>query len=54
MTGSFQPSNAEFLRARLPKSKLDILDAGHFVWEENADAYASLVTSWWSGGCARV
>jgi pimeloyl-ACP methyl ester carboxylesterase len=48
------PSNAEFLHARLPKSKLDIIDAGHFTWEDNADAYASLVTSWWSGGYARV
>jgi pimeloyl-ACP methyl ester carboxylesterase len=48
------PSNAMFLDARLPKSMLDILDAGHFVWEENADAYASLVTSWWSGLYAQV
>jgi pimeloyl-ACP methyl ester carboxylesterase len=26
------PSNAEFLHARLPKSKLDVIDAGHFTW----------------------
>jgi pimeloyl-ACP methyl ester carboxylesterase len=48
------PSNAEFLHARLPKSKLDIIDAGHFAWEDNAAVYASVVTSWWSGGYARV
>jgi pimeloyl-ACP methyl ester carboxylesterase len=48
------PSNAEFLHARLPKSKLDIIDAGHFTWEDNASAYASVVTEWWSGGYARV
>jgi pimeloyl-ACP methyl ester carboxylesterase len=46
------PVNAEFLHERLPKSKLDIIDAGHFVWEDAADEYAALVTSWWSGGYA--
>jgi len=44
------PVNAEFLDVRLPNSKLDILDAGHFTWEDAADEYAALVTSWWSGG----
>jgi pimeloyl-ACP methyl ester carboxylesterase len=44
------PSNSRFLHERLPHSKLDILEAGHFVWEEQPDAYASLLTSWWSGG----
>jgi pimeloyl-ACP methyl ester carboxylesterase len=45
--------NAEFLHARLPNSKLDRLDAGHFVWEDAADAFAALVTSWWNGGHTR-
>jgi pimeloyl-ACP methyl ester carboxylesterase len=44
------PGNAEFLHARLPHSKLDILDAGHFTWEDAAKEYAALVTSWWEGG----
>lgn len=48
------PVNAEFLHARLPNSKLDFIDAGHFVWEEDADQYAALVTSWWDGGYASV
>ena len=42
------PVNAEFLHERLPNSKLDIIDAGHFTWEDAADEYAALVTSWWS------
>jgi pimeloyl-ACP methyl ester carboxylesterase len=46
------PVNAEFLHERLPKSKLDIIDAGHFTWEDAADVYAALVTSWWGGGYA--
>jgi pimeloyl-ACP methyl ester carboxylesterase len=46
------PVNAEFLHERLPHSKLDILDAGHFTWEDAADDYAALVTTWWSGGYA--
>jgi len=44
------PVNAEFLHERLPHSKLDIIDAGHFTWEDGADQYAALVTTWWSGG----
>jgi pimeloyl-ACP methyl ester carboxylesterase len=46
------PVNAEFLHERLPKSKLDILDVGHFTLEDAADEYAALVTSWWGGGYA--
>ncbi|MGW6929384.1 alpha/beta fold hydrolase [Lentzea sp. NPDC054927] len=40
-------SNAEYLHGRLPNSKLDLIDAGHFAWEENADEYARVVTEWW-------
>ena len=43
------PANAEFLHDRLPHSKLDFLDAGHFTWEDAANEYAALVDSWWSG-----
>jgi pimeloyl-ACP methyl ester carboxylesterase len=46
------PVNAEFLADRLPKSKLDVVDAGHFTWEDAADEYAALIVSWWSGGYA--
>jgi pimeloyl-ACP methyl ester carboxylesterase len=45
-------ANAEFLHQRLPHSKLDVLDAGHFTWEDAADQYAALVTGWWSAGDA--
>ena len=48
------PVNAEFLRERLPKSKLDVVDVGHFVWEDGADEYAALVTSWWREGYAKT
>ncbi|MDX6647098.1 MAG: hypothetical protein QOK40_2825 [Miltoncostaeaceae bacterium] len=46
------PVNAEFLHERLPDSKLDIIDVGHFTWEDGADEYAALVTAWWGGGYA--
>jgi pimeloyl-ACP methyl ester carboxylesterase len=46
--------NAELLDQRLPTSKLNILDAGHFTWEDAADEYAALATSWWQGGYAVV
>jgi pimeloyl-ACP methyl ester carboxylesterase len=48
------PVNAEFLHERLAKSKLDVIDAGHFTWEDAADEYAALVTGWWSGGCETI
>jgi len=44
--------NARFLHERLARSKLDVIDAGHFAWEDRADEYAELVTSWWSAGYA--
>ena len=40
------PSNAEFLHARLANSKLDILETGHFTWEDGADDYLALTRSW--------
>ena len=36
-------ANAEFLDERLPTSRLVILDAGHFVWEEAPTEYAAAV-----------
>ncbi|MEV7239442.1 alpha/beta hydrolase [Streptomyces sp. NPDC051020] len=42
------PENAEFLHKYLPNSKLDIIDASHFVWEEAPAEYAEVVTSWWN------
>ena len=36
-------ANAEFLDQRLPASRLVIIDAGHFVWEEQPAKYASAV-----------
>jgi pimeloyl-ACP methyl ester carboxylesterase len=46
------PVNAEYLYQRLPHGKLDILDAGHFTWEDAASEYGALVTTWWGGGYA--
>jgi pimeloyl-ACP methyl ester carboxylesterase len=43
-------ANPEFLHERLPSSKLDVLDAGHFTWEDAAETYGDLVTTWWAGG----
>ena len=36
-------ANAEFLDERLPNSRLRVIDAGHFVWEEAPAEYASIV-----------
>lgn len=40
------PSNAEFLHKRLPDSRLDILETGHYTWEDGADDYLALTRSW--------
>jgi pimeloyl-ACP methyl ester carboxylesterase len=40
-------SNAEFLHDRLPHSRVDFIDAGHFCWEEKPRQYAQLVADWW-------
>ena len=48
------PSNHRYLDQRLPNSKLDLIDAGHFTWEDAADTYADLVTGWWAGGYANT
>jgi pimeloyl-ACP methyl ester carboxylesterase len=36
-------TNAEFLDQRLPNSRLRLIDAGHFVWEERPGEYASII-----------
>ena len=43
-------ANAEYLHARLPNSRLDVLDTGHFVWEEAPGQYAAIVAAWVTGG----
>jgi pimeloyl-ACP methyl ester carboxylesterase len=48
------PSNHRYLHERLPKSKLDLIDAGHFTWEDAPEQYAEIVTSWWDGGHAET
>ncbi len=47
-------SNAEGLHRGLPKNKLDILDCGHFVWEDAAAEYAKLACDFIRGGYATV
>jgi pimeloyl-ACP methyl ester carboxylesterase len=36
-------ANVEFLDARLPHSRMAIIDAGHFAWEEAPAEYASII-----------
>src|ERR1700722_17191057 len=47
-------SNAEGLHKGLPKSKLDILDCGHFVWEDGAAEYGKLASDWIKGGYGNI
>jgi len=36
-------ANAEFLDQRLPNSRVEIVEAGHFIWEEAPQQYAVIV-----------
>jgi pimeloyl-ACP methyl ester carboxylesterase len=47
-------SNAEYLAQRLPRCELTVLDAGHFAWEDKADAYGDAALAWLQGGFERV
>lgn len=44
------PANGEYLYARLPDSKIDLLDAAHYPWEDVADQYAAIISAWVKGG----
>jgi pimeloyl-ACP methyl ester carboxylesterase len=54
ITGGQDPivpvANAEFLAARLPNSRLDVLDAGHLAWEEAPGDYSAIIAAWVNGG----
>ena len=39
-------SNGEYLAERIPGSKLTILPASHFAWEEIPDQFAAIVADW--------
>jgi pimeloyl-ACP methyl ester carboxylesterase len=38
--------DAALLREQLPNARLDVLEAGHCVWEERAPEFATIVTQW--------
>jgi pimeloyl-ACP methyl ester carboxylesterase len=42
--------DAALLREKLPHARLDVLEAGHCVWEERAPEFESIITQWVSGG----
>jgi pimeloyl-ACP methyl ester carboxylesterase len=44
------PVNGDFLHERLPRSKHDKVNAGHFAWADAADDYAKIIIEWWNGG----
>ena len=50
--GSAAGSTPGCLYERLPHSTLDVIDAGHFTWEDTATEYAALVTGWWRGAAS--
>jgi len=43
-------SNQEFLHSRLPHSRMDLLPAGHFAWEEVPDLYGEILINWMASG----
>src|SRR5277367_6383602 len=47
-------SNAEGLLKGLPKSKLNVIDCGHFVWEDAPEVYGRLACDFVQGGYAKL
>jgi pimeloyl-ACP methyl ester carboxylesterase len=47
-------SNAEGLHRGLPKSKLDVLNCGHFAWEDASAQYAKLACDFIQGAYANL
>lgn len=47
-------SNAEGLKRKLSKSKLDVLNCGHFAWEDAAQEYGQLACDFIQGGYAKL
>jgi pimeloyl-ACP methyl ester carboxylesterase len=47
-------SNAQGLRKGLRKSNLNVLDCGHFVWEDAAAEYGRLASDFIRGGYAKL
>ena len=43
-------ANAEFLQARLPNCRLEVLDTGHLAWEEAPARYGAIIVAWVNGG----
>jgi pimeloyl-ACP methyl ester carboxylesterase len=41
--------NQEFLHELLANNRMDLLDAGHFAWEEVPDLYGDVLVSWLGG-----
>ncbi|WP_121120203.1 alpha/beta fold hydrolase [Croceibacterium ferulae] len=39
-------TNGHYLADRIPNARLQIIDAGHFVWEEAAEPYADHLLDW--------
>ena len=48
------PVNAQLLLEGLPRTTAIYLDAGHFAWEEQPDAYATAVLDWVAAGYRHV
>jgi pimeloyl-ACP methyl ester carboxylesterase len=42
-------SNAKGIHSKLPKSTLNVLDCGHFAWEDGAVEYAKIASEWIRG-----
>ena len=42
--------NQAFLHDRLPASRMDLLPAGHYAWEEVPSLYGDVLDRWLSGG----
>jgi pimeloyl-ACP methyl ester carboxylesterase len=48
------PSNGELLAKHLPHCRHELLEGGHLIWEDAAQAYAARLANWLGGGYRSV
>jgi pimeloyl-ACP methyl ester carboxylesterase len=44
------PANACLLGANLPHCQVDLIDTGHFAWEDGATGWGDIPLAWIGGG----
>jgi pimeloyl-ACP methyl ester carboxylesterase len=48
------PANGQLLKDHLPRSRYELLEGGHLIWEDASEQYAASIYDWVSDGYRTV